>query len=59
MSPYIFILYMKFLSHLINKAGFEKKKWKPITIPGSDIGFSHLFFADDLILVGVNDPQTI
>lgn len=33
MSPYIFILYMKFLSHLINKAGFEKKKMETNNYP--------------------------
>lgn len=47
LSPYLFVLCMEFLSHLIqNKV--DEGAWKPISI--GDVQLSHLFFADDLIL---------
>jgi hypothetical protein len=49
LSPYIFVLCMEKLSHLINYA-IETKQWKPVRASGSGPFISHLFFADDLIL---------
>ncbi|XP_072064218.1 uncharacterized protein [Arachis hypogaea] len=49
LSPYIFVLCMERLSHLINDAvsmGF----WKPIRLSREAPELSHLYFADDLIL---------
>ncbi|WCJ39802.1 RNA-directed DNA polymerase (reverse transcriptase) [Euphorbia peplus] len=48
-SPYIFVLCMDRLSHLIN-AEVDKGNWKPIKISQRGPLLSHLFFADDLIL---------
>lgn len=58
MSPYIFIMCLEYLSFLISKA-VEAKFWVPIKIHGGDISFSHIFYADDLLLFGVNIPSTI
>ena len=49
LSPYIFILCMEYLGHLIEKKCI-KGVWKPLQASRSNIGISHLFFADDLIL---------
>lgn len=46
LSPYLFVLCIEKLSHLIADA-VNRNVWKPVkTSPG----ISHLFFADDLIL---------
>ncbi|XP_024190144.1 uncharacterized protein LOC112194121 [Rosa chinensis] len=49
LSPYIFVLCMEKLSHLIQSA-IEVGQWKPIKSSQSGPLVSHLFFADDLIL---------
>lgn len=49
MSPYLFVLCLEKLSHMIQKAVADKK-WKPIQIGRKSPPISHLFFADDLIL---------
>ncbi|XP_062007342.1 uncharacterized protein LOC133724594 [Rosa rugosa] len=49
LSPYIFVLCMENLSHLIQSA-VEVGQWKPIQSSKSGPFVSHLFFADDLIL---------
>ena len=49
MSPYLFVLCMERLSHAINKL-VSKGLWKPITLSKHGPLFSHLFFADDLLL---------
>uniref|UniRef100_A0A2N9HP80 Reverse transcriptase domain-containing protein n=1 Tax=Fagus sylvatica TaxID=28930 RepID=A0A2N9HP80_FAGSY len=49
LSPYIFILCMEYLSLKIFEACNEKK-WKPIRASRSGPAFSHLFFADDLLI---------
>lgn len=41
---------MEKLSHLINSA-IEVGQWRPVRASGSSPFISHLFFADDLILV--------
>lgn len=43
LSPYIFILYMKRLSRIINKA-VSNKEWSPISTSKRGIPFSYLFF---------------
>ena len=49
LSPYIFVLCMEKLSHLIQSA-IEIGAWKPIRSSQNGPLVSHLFFADDLIL---------
>ena len=49
LSPYIFILCMEVLGHLIEEKCREKK-WTPVKASKSGIAVSHLFFADDLVL---------
>lgn len=49
LSPYLFVLCLEKLSHMIQKAVADKK-WKPIKIGRKSPPISHLFFADDLIL---------
>ena len=49
MSPYLFVLCMERLGHAINKL-VTKGLWKPITHSKHGPLFSHLFFADDLLL---------
>ncbi|WJZ99755.1 hypothetical protein VitviT2T_018172 [Vitis vinifera] len=47
--PYIFVLCLERLAHLINvKVG--NGKWKPIQIGRNGPALSHLLFADDLLL---------
>lgn len=48
-SPYIFVLCMEKLSHLI-ESDVEIKRWKPIKSSQNGPLITHLFFADDLIL---------
>lgn len=49
LSPYIFVLCMKKLSHIINGEVLSKK-WKPVKVVRGGLEISHIFFADDLIL---------
>lgn len=49
LSPYIFVLCMERLSHLI-KQECDAKRWKPFRFRCIGPALSHLFFADDLIL---------
>ncbi|CAL9017859.1 unnamed protein product, partial [Prunus brigantina] len=49
LSPYLFVLCIEKLSHIIFDA-VEKKKWRPVKSSQSGPAVSHLFFADDLIL---------
>ena len=50
-SPYIFVLCIERLSHGINDA-VQRGLWKPIRLARGGTPLSHLFFADDLILLG-------
>ncbi|XP_061367067.1 uncharacterized protein LOC133310186 [Gastrolobium bilobum] len=50
-SPYIFVLCMEKLSHLIANS-IERKDWKPMTVGKGGPSISHLLFADDLLLFG-------
>ena len=61
LSSYIFILCMEFLSFLIHER-CEESLWDPITAARSRLAFSHIFFADDLMLfakVGLKNYQSI
>ena len=49
LSPYIFILCMEYLSHLIEQKCVEGS-WIPLKASRDNLGFSHLLFADDIIL---------
>ena len=51
LSPYIFVLCMEKLSHIIQQK-VQDKVWKPIQICNGGPFISHLFFANDLILFG-------
>lgn len=51
LSPYLFILCMERLGHLINKA-VDEGTWKPIQLNSGGPLISHLFFPDDLLLFG-------
>jgi ribonuclease HI len=50
-SPYLFVLCMDKLSHLIAEAT-ENGKWKPMRAGRNGPLISHLMFADDLLLFG-------
>lgn len=56
LSPYIFVLCMEKLSHLIQSA-IEVGEWKPIKSSMNGPYVSHLFFADDLILFAEASTQ--
>ncbi|KAL0005698.1 hypothetical protein SO802_013259 [Lithocarpus litseifolius] len=49
LSPYLFILCMEFLGQLI-EGKCAAKLWTPVKASRSGPAFSHLFFADDLVL---------
>jgi signal recognition particle subunit SEC65 len=51
MSPYLFVLCMDKLSHLIAEA-IEEGRWKPMRAGRNVPLISHLMFADDLLLFG-------
>ena len=53
-SPYIFVLYMEFLSSLINKK-CEEGKWVKVKASRGGPGFSHSFFANDFLLYAKAD----
>ncbi|XP_010471448.1 PREDICTED: uncharacterized protein LOC104751234 [Camelina sativa] len=49
LSPYLFVLCLERLCHLI-EGSIEEKKWKPISLSRGGPKLSHICFADDLIL---------
>lgn len=51
LSPYLFVLCMERLSAIINQKVLQKK-WLGITSSKNGPCFSHLFFADDILLFG-------
>ncbi|KAK0586151.1 hypothetical protein LWI29_001876 [Acer saccharum] len=51
LSPYLFVLCMEKLSHII-QLKITEGLWKPVKISRGGPAISHLFFADDLILFG-------
>ena len=54
LSPYLFIICMDFLGQLI-KEKCNMKMWQPVRASQSGPGFSHLFFANDLIFFAKAD----
>jgi hypothetical protein len=58
MSPYLFVLCMDKLSHLIVEA-IEDGKWKPMRAGRNGPLISHLMFADDLLLFGQATDENI
>ena len=50
LSPYIFVLCIERLSHRINQA-VSDGRWCPIRLSQNGVPLTHLFFADDLLLV--------
>ena len=49
LSPYLFILCMEVLGHLIEEK-WSEKSWVLVKSSKSGLSFSHLFFIDDLVL---------
>ena len=49
-SPYLFVLCMERLRHIINQAVVAEGRWKPIRLSRNGPPLSHLFFADDLLI---------
>lgn len=56
-SPYIFILCMEMLSKYINHQ-VDIRKWDSINLGYNCPPLSHLFFADDLVLIGKAKAKT-
>ena len=56
LSPYLFILWMELLGFLIDDMCVNKL-WNPLKASQSGPAFSHLFFADDLILFAKADRK--
>ncbi|XP_065632397.1 uncharacterized protein LOC136068763 [Quercus suber] len=54
LSPYLFILCMEFLGQLIEEK-CNSKLWQPMKASCDGPAFSHLFFADDLVLFAKAD----
>ncbi|KAK9991108.1 hypothetical protein SO802_026093 [Lithocarpus litseifolius] len=54
--PYLFILCMEYLGHLIEQKCVEGM-WKPLKASRDNVGISHLFFADDLLLFAKVDSE--
>lgn len=49
LSPYIFVLCLERLSHIINKE-VERGAWRSLRMRRQGPSISHLFFADDMLL---------
>ena len=54
LSPYLFIMCMEVLGFLISRR-CEENLWDPIQVSRGGQAFSHLFFADDLVLFAKAD----
>ena len=57
LSPYIFILCMKYLGHFIEQKCVDGS-WTPLKASKENLGFSHLLFMDDIILFCKVDSAT-
>ena len=56
LPPYLFILCMEYLGHLIEEK-CAAKVWNPMKASRNGPSFSHLFFADDLVLFAEADTE--
>lgn len=56
LSPYLFILCMEILGAFITEK-CDTKLWDPVKASQGGIAFSHLFFADDLVLFAKADQK--
>ena len=56
LSPYLFILCMEYLGHLIDEK-CTSKDWNPVKASRSGPALSHLFFADDLVFFAIADED--
>ena len=54
LSPYLFILCMEYLGQLIEEK-CDQKLWCPVKTSQGGIAFSHLMFADDIVLFAKAD----
>ncbi|PKI46803.1 hypothetical protein CRG98_032800 [Punica granatum] len=57
-SPYIFILCIEYLVHLIQEK-VESKAWKGVTSTRNSFSGTHLLFVDAILLMGTTSPSTI
>ncbi|XP_056695812.1 uncharacterized protein [Spinacia oleracea] len=57
-SPYLFIICMEYLSTLINNA-HTQGEWNPFMLKRGGTPISHLMFADDLLLFGEANANTL
>ena len=55
-SPYLFLLCMERLGHIIGQA-VEEGRWKPIKLSRHGPTFSHIFFVDDLLFAEASPSQ--
>ena len=55
LSPYIFILCMEYLGHLIKQKCVDGV-WTPLKASKNNVGILHLLFVDDILLFGKVDP---
>lgn len=58
LSPYLFVLGMECLGHLIVRA-VDNNDYKPLLLSRRSLGVSHIFFTDDLILFSKADSQGV
>ena len=56
LSPYLFILCLEVLGALITEK-CQAKQWNPIKTSQGGLAFSHIFFADDLMLFAKADRK--
>lgn len=52
-SPYLFVLCMERLSHVIQEV-VNQKEWHPLQFGKKGTKLSHIFFADDMVLFGAS-----
>ncbi|XP_074278178.1 uncharacterized protein LOC141601774 [Silene latifolia] len=58
LSPYLFIICMEALSTLIHQSCLDRD-WTPFPLGKGGVTFSHLLFADDILLFGRSSEQNL